>query len=150
MLAIVALFSRDLVSSVQILSSSMPRSCKWKFNCVEKLRTEIKNREAHILNDGQHSHASLKRENAQIFSKLSCLINYSSWHGILYPQTRGLPILFQPLVLVGLILNPGLLIVDHIHFQYNGILTGIMLLAIARTYQVCSVFLYSKIHCHLL
>ncbi|OQR79174.1 putative dolichyl pyrophosphate Glc1Man9GlcNAc2 alpha-1 [Tropilaelaps mercedesae] len=66
-----------------------------------------------------------------------CMLIYAAvvWHGILYSRTRDLPVLFQPLVLVGLILNPGLLIVDHIHFQYNGILTGIMLLAMARVYE---------------
>ncbi|XP_018496303.1 probable dolichyl pyrophosphate Glc1Man9GlcNAc2 alpha-1,3-glucosyltransferase [Galendromus occidentalis] len=57
------------------------------------------------------------------------------WHGICFEQTQRLPRLFKPLVLVGLILNPGLLIVDHIHFQYNGILMGIMLLSMARIYQ---------------
>ncbi|XP_069496035.1 dolichyl pyrophosphate Glc1Man9GlcNAc2 alpha-1,3-glucosyltransferase isoform X2 [Ambystoma mexicanum] len=52
-------------------------------------------------------------------------------------KKEGKELLERPtFVLAGLLLwNFGLLLVDHIHFQYNGFLFGLMLLSIARIFQ---------------
>lgn len=52
-------------------------------------------------------------------------------------QSVGCDQWFHPnLILAMLFLwNPGLLIVDHMHFQYNGLLSGFMLLSMARMVQ---------------
>jgi alpha-1,3-glucosyltransferase len=43
----------------------------------------------------------------------------------------------QRIISASLFLHPGFLIVDHIHFQYNGFMFGIMLWSILQARNVC-------------
>ncbi|KAI9448232.1 glycosyltransferase family 57 protein [Lactarius indigo] len=80
-------------------------------------------------------------------------LNYSAWTVVAYQRTtviltelllaavllkfaRGVPDPnTQRLLSASLFLHPGFLIVDHIHFQYNGFLFGILLLSILQARQ---------------
>lgn len=62
---------------------------------------------------------------------------------VLYPSQKGDERAsrkneWKRVIITGLALfNPGLIMVDNIHFQYNGFLTGILFLSIGCILRVC-------------
>ncbi|CAN8318489.1 unnamed protein product [Cochlearia groenlandica] len=65
------------------------------------------------------------------FQRISVIVSDLSLLFGVYRLTRNLDSMKRNLICVLVIWSPGLLIVDHIHFQYNGFLLGLLLLSIS-------------------
>ncbi|XP_063233348.1 probable dolichyl pyrophosphate Glc1Man9GlcNAc2 alpha-1,3-glucosyltransferase [Bacillus rossius redtenbacheri] len=63
---------------------------------------------------------------------VSCVGGPKSWRGGREGVAWGSAPVVTSLLLLG---NAGLLMVDHVHFQYNGYLLGFLLLSVARMFQ---------------
>ncbi|KAJ1308720.1 hypothetical protein OPQ81_004411 [Rhizoctonia solani] len=94
-------------------------------------------------------------------------LQYSAWSAIAYQRTTVIvtelvlgaavlrlcrPLLSQtaplsPILAASIFLHPGLLIVDHIHFQYNGFLFGVMLWSIAMMREGENTFGWNAFRC---
>jgi hypothetical protein len=71
-------------------------------------------------------------ENTVLFMRLSVIVTdfallYATW---LYLTSITIPAKTHAKVFTLVAFNAGLLLVDHIHFQYNGVLTGVLVLCL--------------------
>ena len=51
-----------------------------------------------------------------------------------YGRIQGLPTWESTIALVALLMQPGLILIDHAHFQYNAVMLGLMLASISAFY----------------
>lgn len=79
------------------------------------------------LNDGQN----YATESVVLFQRLTVIAADVVLYWGLWESAKGLSIRKRRLVYLTVIFSPGLFIVDHMHFQYNGFLLGILLLSLA-------------------
>ncbi|BDA51372.1 probable dolichyl pyrophosphate Glc1Man9GlcNAc2 alpha-1,3- [Coccomyxa sp. Obi] len=84
--------------------------------------------DADMLNVSQLSYAS---PNTILFQRLSVILTDVVLYGAAWFGTRKYKEPTRNLAFLLVVANAGLLIVDHIHFQYNGLLLGILLWSIA-------------------
>lgn len=84
-----------------------------------------------IQSDGYSSHGTILYQRLTVI--VSDLIFIFATHRCckLFPRGKRAHIIL-PVLLIG---NPGLLMLDHIHFQYNGMLYGILMLSISYIMQ---------------
>ncbi|KAA8515808.1 hypothetical protein F0562_018581 [Nyssa sinensis] len=66
-----------------------------------------------------------------IFQRISVIVSDTALMYGVYRLTRNLESRKRILICVLVVWSPGLLIVDHVHFQYNGFLLGILLLSLS-------------------
>ncbi|KFK37270.1 hypothetical protein AALP_AA4G235500 [Arabis alpina] len=65
------------------------------------------------------------------FQRITVIVSDLSLLYGVYRLSRDLDSIKRNLIWVLVILSPGLLIVDHVHFQYNGFLLGLLLISIS-------------------
>ncbi|KAL6964917.1 dolichyl-P-Glc:Glc1Man9GlcNAc2-PP-dolichol alpha-1,3-glucosyltransferase [Sarracenia purpurea var. burkii] len=78
-----------------------------------------------------HNGLNYSSPSAIIFQRLTVIISDAALFYGTYRITRKLGSRERILIWVLVIWAPGLLIVDHIHFQYNGFLLGLLLLSLS-------------------
>eukprot|EP01018_Ginkgo_biloba_P013764 Gb_35161 [translate_table: standard] len=72
-----------------------------------------------------------KEETVVVFQRATVMVADLLLYWALWRCCRKLPLEKQRLVYIAVVCSPGLFIVDHIHFQYNGFLLGILLLSLS-------------------
>lgn len=78
-----------------------------------------------------HNGLNYKAPSVIIFQRLSVIVSDTILIYSIYKITKNLELKKRLLIWVLLVWSPGLLIVDHMHFQYNGFLLGLLLLSLA-------------------
>nr|XP_043622479.1 probable dolichyl pyrophosphate Glc1Man9GlcNAc2 alpha-1,3-glucosyltransferase [Erigeron canadensis] len=79
-----------------------------------------------------HNGLNYKALSVIIFQRLSVIASDTILIYSVYNLTRNLESKKRFLILMLVIWSPGLLIVDHVHFQYNGFLLGILLISLGE------------------
>ncbi|XP_060219060.1 probable dolichyl pyrophosphate Glc1Man9GlcNAc2 alpha-1,3-glucosyltransferase [Lycium barbarum] len=78
-----------------------------------------------------HHGLNYKSQPTVLFQRLSVIVSDFVLVFGIYRLTRNLGYKERVLIWVLVIFSPGLMIVDHLHFQYNGFLLGILLVSIS-------------------
>lgn len=78
-----------------------------------------------------HKGLNYKSPSVIIFQRLTVIASDTILIYSIYKLTKNMDSKKRLLIWVSVITSPGLLIVDHIHFQYNGFLLGLLLLSLS-------------------
>ncbi|CAI5494216.1 unnamed protein product [Closterium sp. Naga37s-1] len=95
--------------------------------CLALLACRVDPLMTHLVNGLEHaSYATVLFQRVSVMAT-DCLLAVAAWR-----CTRGLPSRAHRNVAAGaVVLSAGLLLVDHMHFQYNGMLLAMLLLSLA-------------------
>ncbi|XVF69833.1 hypothetical protein PTKIN_Ptkin11bG0112600 [Pterospermum kingtungense] len=97
-----------------------------------------------------HHGLNYKANSAIYFQRISVIVSDLLLLYGVYRSTQNLPYFKRYLIWVLVIWSPGLIIVDHLHFQYNGFLFGWLLLSLsflAQGRDVIGGFLFAVLLC---
>ncbi|KAK9749121.1 hypothetical protein RND81_02G103700 [Saponaria officinalis] len=78
-----------------------------------------------------HKGLNFEGNSVILFQRFTVIVSDFVFHYGVYRISRNLGCLKRNLMWVLLIWSPGLMIVDHMHFQYNGFLLGLLLVSIS-------------------
>lgn len=112
----------------------------WMEKCFSYVAALVDPRMLVVTNLNYASYATVAFQRISVivsdYVLIYAVIEYAKYSKRKSTKTANSAVADSRLILVLLLVaNVGLLIIDHIHFQYNGILFGILILSILRIYQ---------------